>query len=73
MNAKVGMQERIVLPRLSDLVKDVLDLLAQTSDDSCDFLISDFESAFKQLGGEALDGFFLFKVLLFEVKAGPLV
>ena len=57
--------------------------MAQTGDDKCDFLITDFESAFQQmgvnpsewkhLGGEALNGYFLYKVLLFGIKSGPLV
>ncbi len=82
VNAKVTMHERIILPRLMDVVRDLL-ALQQEHGLGWDVFIADFKDAFKQLrvapieqrhlGGAALDGYFVYMVMLFGVRSGPLI
>ncbi len=83
VNSQVSFKERIILPRLSDIVDDILALLEYSNDGTWDQMVLDFRDAFKQLpvhpseqrflGGAALGGYFIYKVVLFGIKSGPLV
>ena len=84
VNSKVILEERLVLPRLSDLVDDVLDLLESCKKgESVTLFSGDFRDAFKQLhvglaeqrflSGRAMEGFFAYSTVLFGVGSGPLV
>jgi hypothetical protein len=84
VNAKVTICERLVLPRLADLIKDILDLLDHlTPGDGVELFGGDFRDAFKQmkaspdesryLAGAALGGYFVYLTCLFGVGSGPLV
>ncbi len=83
VNAKVVMNERIVLPRLMDVVTDLLKLMKEAGAADWDELVLDFRDAFKQLkvdeaeqkylGGSALGGYFVYQVLLFGIRSGPLI
>ena len=83
-NARVTFQERLVLPRLKDLVAGIMDLFqAKHQGEGMDLLTLDFRDAFKQLhvvpterpflAGAAMDGFFSYRTILFGVGSGPLV
>ena len=83
-NARVTFQERLVLPRLKDLVAGIMDLFqANYQGEGMDLLTLDFRDAFKQLhvvpterpflAGTAMDGFFSYRTVLFGVGSGPLV
>ncbi len=83
-NDEVKVDQRVVLPRLMDVVEDGLAVTSQVKDKSeYDHLCIDFSDAFKQLllderewrhvGGAALGGFFFYIVLLFGIRSGPLV
>ena len=81
----VQMSERVVLPRIGDVIADVLTLLEEVSDEgeSWSQMVLDFLDAFKQmrvcekeqkhLGGQGLGGFFLYQVVLFGIRSGPLL
>ena len=83
VNSQVIVEERLVLPRLSDLIRDVLDLLdLLEKGESVELFGGDFKDAFKQLfvhaderrflSGEALGGFFIYATILFGIGSGPL-
>ena len=83
-NARVTFQERLVLPRLKDLVAGIMDLFqAKHQGEGMDLLTLDFRDAFKQLhvvpterpflAGAAMDGFFSYRTILFGVGSGLLV
>ena len=83
VNERVVTGERVVLPKATDVVADALDLMEATGEPECEYFGLDFADAFKQLevdpqeqrflGGEALGGFFVYQVLLFGIKSGPLL
>ena len=84
VNQQAVIQERVVLPRIMDFIEDVLFVGEQLkADEDWEVLILDFQDAFKhlvvdeaergKLGGRALVGCFVAKVLLFGAKAGPLL
>ena len=83
VNEKVVVQERVVLPRATDVVSDAFDLMELHGSSEVEFFVLDFKDAFKQLtiapvaghflGGEALGGFFVYTVLVFGIKSGPLI
>ena len=84
VNAKIILRERLVLPRLCDVVQATLDLMEAGFDtDHLQFLVADFKDAFKMLktfpterrflAGKALDSYFVFCTVLFGVGTGPLV
>ena len=83
-NSKVQLEERLVLPRLKDIVEGVMKLMAgKANDEGIDFLTLDFRDAFKQLhvveserpflAEAAMHGFFVYNTVLFGVGSGPLV
>ena len=83
-NARVTFQERLVLPRLKDLVAGIVNLFqAKHQGEGTHLLTLDFRDAFKQLhvlpterpflAGAAMDGFFSYRTVLFGVGSGPLV
>ena len=84
VNARILLSERLVLPRISDVVTATLDLMEQgfSADQLC-FLVADFRDAFKMLrtfpserrflSGKALGAYFVFTTVLFGVGTGPLV
>ncbi len=83
-NDAVKLNERVVLPRLMDAVNDGLELAhGQHDHTEYEHLGIDFSDAFKQLpldpaewrhvGGAALGGYFVYVVLLFGVRSGPLL
>ena len=83
-NAKVVFHERLVLPRLRDVVQGVMVLLENKANhEGIEFLTLDFRDAFKQLhvvaserpylAGAAMGGFFSYRTVLFGVGSGPLV
>ena len=81
INQQVKFSERLVLPRISDLMHDVLDSIDACGPDGWETMILDFADAFKQLpvskdqcrhpGGKALNGFFTYRVVCFGIKSGP--
>ena len=84
VNAQIWCPERLVLPRLRDVVSDVLDLLeSKKVGEQVMIATLDFSDAFKHLqvrrteqrflAGQAKEGFFVYKTVLFGVKTGPLV
>ena len=84
VNAKIILRERLVLPRLCDVVQATLDLMEAGFDsDHLEFMVADFRDAFKMLktfpterrflAGKALDSYFVFCTVLFGVGTGPLV
>ena len=86
MNAMLRLHERLVLPRLGDVVPDTLDLmgfLEELGTEALEFFSSDFKDAFKMLGtdpaerrflyGQAVDGWFVYATVLFGIGTGPLV
>ena len=83
-NSKVQLEERLVLPKLKDIVEGVMDLMANKSnEESIEFLTLDFRDAFKQLHvmkserqfltGSAMNGFFVYNTVLFGIGSRPLV
>ena len=84
VNKMVVMNERVVLPRVSDFVEDALKVQAKASGpgETLEALVLDFSDAFKHLridkserkylAGRAFDGCFISAVLLFGVRPGPL-
>ena len=84
VNQHILTSERIVLPRMSDLVEDVSILLEQLQPgEEIKLLSLDFSNAFKQLAvrdnekrflsGTACNGWFYYNKVLFGVRTGPLV
>ncbi len=84
VNSRVTMHERIVLPRLRDLIDDILWAISTLQEDEdWETLVLDYADAFKQLvvdeaerrhlGGRALSGYFVYNVVLFGVRSGPLL
>ena len=83
-NSKVTFEERIVLPRVKDIIEGVMELLeGKNNNEGIEFLTLDFRDAFKQLhvvasesrflAGAAMGGFFSNRPVLFGVGSGPLV
>ena len=83
-NSKVSFQERLVLPRVKDIVGGIMELLEdKDNNEGVEFLTLDFRDAFKQLhvvaserpflAGAAMGGFFSYRTVLFGVGSGPLV
>ena len=84
VNAKILLRERLVLPRICDVVTSTLDLMESGFDsEHLSFLVADFSDAFKMLrthpherrflAGQALNTYFVFCTVLFGVGTGPLV
>ena len=84
INETIRFQERLVLPRLRDVVEDAMILYESKEKDEVVRLLSlDFKDAFKQLpvrhnekrylSGMAAGGFFVYHVVLFGIRTGPLV
>ena len=83
VNSKVQFSERLVLPRLADARDDVLHAIAEAGHENWECAVLDHADAFKQLrveekercflGGQALNGCFVYGCVLFGVKSGPLV
>ena len=83
-NSKVTFEERLVLPRVKDIIEGVMELLERKNNhEGAEFLTLDFRDAFKQLHvvpserrfltGAAMGGFFSYRTVLFGVGSGPLV
>ena len=81
-NARVTFRERLVLPRVDDLITAIMELLQrQVSGEGLELLTLDFRDAFKQLhvvpserpflAGAAMNGFFSYRTVLFGVGSGP--
>ena len=49
VNDKVVIQERVVLPRLEDAIKDALELIQAVGPEAWEGVVLDFADAFKQL------------------------
>ena len=84
MNQKVKLRERVILPRLYDLIQDLLAVgKGCTTLDDVDLLVVDFKDAFKQLrvkedeqrfiSGQVEGGWFAYNRLLFGIVSGPLL
>ena len=83
VNAQVKTQERVILPRLTDVVDDALDLMEDQSTGQCEFMALDFRHAFKQLavhpderrhlGGEAMGWLLLVQSILVRGKVRPTI
>ncbi|CAK0911850.1 unnamed protein product [Prorocentrum cordatum] len=84
VNRNIRLYERIVLPKLSDVVKAARRLLGtQQPGDEVEFMVLDFESAFKMLkvgeverrfvAGQGAGGYFAYKTVLFGIVSGPLL
>ena len=84
VNEQIACPERLILPRLRDVVSDILDLLECKEQHEHVLLVTlDFSDAFKHLqvrdsekrflAGQAKGGFFVYNIVLFGVKTGPLV
>ena len=75
--------ERVVQPRLTEVVADALDLMVSQRQSQCEYIILDFHDSFKQLriqpserrflGGKASGGFIVYRALIFGVESGPLL
>eukprot|EP00435_Cladocopium_sp_Y103_P039159 s1436_g10.t1 len=84
VNDTICFAERLVLPRLRDVVEDAMVLFEALEPGEQVMLLSlDFRDAFKQLpvrdsekrflSGMAAGGYFVYHVVLFGVRTGPLV
>ena len=83
VNARIKTSERVVLPKLTDVVEAAMSLMKKTGSTEIEYMTTDFRDAFKQLrvhpheqrylGGEGLKGFFVYMVVLFGNKSGPLL
>ena len=81
VNAKVKLCERLVLPRIGDVLEDLLDLLAPHPGADIELTVADFKDAFKQLKvgpaerkylcGKGRRGSFCYRTFLFGVGSGP--
>ena len=83
MNSQVRFTGRLILPKLADARDDVLHAIAAAGHEDWGCAVLDHSDAFKKLrvdeaerrflGGQALNGWFVYCCVLFGVKAGPLV
>ena len=83
VNSQVMFTERLVLPRLADARDYALNAIAAAGHENWECAVLDYADAFKQLpvdeaerrflGGQALNGWFVYRCILFGVKSGPLV
>ena len=84
VNHRIRLPERLVLPRLSDAMSSIQNLLSdKSSDEEVELLAFDFKDAFKHLhahqderpflSGTGLDGWIVYLTVLFGVVSGPLV
>ena len=84
VNQHILISERLVLPRMRDLVNDIAQLLELAEPgESVKVLSLDFSNAFKQLAvrtnekrflsGRACNGWFYYHKVLFGIRTGPLV
>ena len=84
VNSEVVIKERLVLPRLSDLIDDTIDMMLKCREnESVELVVLDFADAFKHLhvspaeqpylAGKAWRGVFVYRVVLFGIGSGPLV
>ena len=84
VNSEVVIKERLVLPRLSDVIEDTTDMLLKAkSGEDVELVVLDFADAFKHLrvspleqpylAGRAWSGVFVYLVVLFGIGSGPLV
>ena len=84
INSKITLSERVVLPRISDVLEDAGALLRLCAPgEVVRFLVLDFRDAFKQLriaadesrflSGAGLGGWFAYVRMLFGVGSGPLL
>jgi hypothetical protein len=84
VNHRITLPERIVLPRLSEVIDSgVLFLKERTSSKLLEFVVLDFKDAFKQLrvhanerrylSGRCSRGWFMHLRILFGIVSGPLV
>ena len=84
VNQRVQIKERVILPRISDLIEDVLSVIERLKEgEQWEAFALDFRDAFKHmiinenerchLGGRALGGLFVYMVLVVGIKAGPLL
>ncbi|CAK0818274.1 unnamed protein product, partial [Prorocentrum cordatum] len=84
VNSKILLRERLVLPRLHDVIQDTLDTFARVQDPhQVYYLVADFQDAFKllrtdprenkHLAGYACGGYFVYDTVFFGVGTGPLV
>ena len=81
VNAKVRLCDRLVLPRVGDVLEDLLDLLAAHPGADIELTVADFKDAFKQLKvgpaerrflcGKGRRGWFCYKTVLFGVGGRP--
>ena len=82
-NKLVKVLERIVLPRIQDVVRRLLRIILGSGGDDVEMLVLDFTDAFEQLivapnerrflSGKALNGWFMYITVLFGVLSGPLL
>ena len=49
VNAKIRLRERLVLPRISNIIESILDLMSELEDEQVELWGMDFRDAFKQL------------------------
>ena len=84
VNHRIGLPERLVLPRLSDAMPSIQTLLSdKSSDEEVELLVLEFKDAFKHLhahpderpflSGTGLDGWLVYLTVLFGVVSGPSV
>ena len=84
MNHRVTLPERVVLPRLSDVMDQTLRLLRDSPEGmELAYMVLDFSDAFKQLrvaqdeqrflSGAWSQGWFLYQTVMFGIASGPLV
>ena len=81
VNAKVLLSERLVLPRVGDIMIDILELLGTDGTIDIDLNTADFKDAFKQIlanpeerkfmCGKGLKGWFCCRTLLFGLGSPP--
>jgi hypothetical protein len=84
VNARIKVRERLVLPRIADLVEAILDALERGGPGTeMELFAGDFRDAFKQLRvgprerkyltGRGLGGWFSYLTVLFGAGSGPLL
>ena len=84
VNQQVKLRERVILPSLSDLAKDLIELAGKGDHlEDLEIFIIDFKDAFKQLrvapeeqifvSGQVSAGWFAYTRLLFGIVSGPLL
>jgi hypothetical protein len=83
-NGRIRVRERLVLPRIADIIESLKALLrSRRPHEVLQMLATDFKDAFKQiktdpkeqryLSGQALGGWFYYTRMFFGVGSGPLV